>query len=109
MFPSYGAFNLSYAMIYIPGTGIIASYTDKETGDLNAQFTQALAMYVWAWFIPTVIFTVSAMRPSWILFLDLFVLIVELLCIASGYMTGIDSLLTASNALRFVVAFLSCK
>jgi succinate-acetate transporter protein len=24
VFPSYGAFNLSYAMIYIPGTGIIS-------------------------------------------------------------------------------------
>ncbi|KAJ4151004.1 hypothetical protein LMH87_011725 [Akanthomyces muscarius] len=67
VFPSYGAFNLSYAMIYIPGTGIPTSYTDKETGELNGQFTQALAMYVWAWFILTIIFTVSAMRSSWIL------------------------------------------
>lgn len=109
VFPSYGAFNLSYAMIYIPGTGIIASYTDNQTGELNAQFTQALAMYVWAWFILTVIFTVSAMRSSWILFLDLFVLSVELLLLAAGYMTGMESLLTAGNALGFVVAFLSCK
>ncbi|KAJ2983854.1 hypothetical protein NQ176_g383 [Zarea fungicola] len=107
VFPSYGAFNLSYAMIYIPGTGIIASYTDKETGELNAQFTQALAMYVWAWFILTVIFTVSAMRSSWILFLDLFVLSVELLFLAAGYMTGVEALLTTGNALGFVVAFLS--
>ena len=52
VFPSYGAFNLSYAMIYIPGTGILASCTDTSTGKLNEQFPQALAMYVWAWFYP---------------------------------------------------------
>src|SRR5271156_5595009 len=58
VFPSYGAFNLSYAMIYLPGSGILASYTDKATGELNEQFPQALAIYIWAWFILTVIYTV---------------------------------------------------
>lgn len=109
VFPSYGAFNLSYAMIFIPGTGIIASYTDPKTGELTPQFSQALAMYVWAWFILTAIFTVSAMRASWILFLDLLLLSVELLLLACGYMTNTDGLLTAGNALGSVVAFLSCK
>lgn len=31
VFPSYGAFNLFYAMIYLPGTGILAAYTDPTT------------------------------------------------------------------------------
>jgi len=109
VFPSYGAFNLSYAMIYIPGTGILAAYTDTETGMLNDQFGNALAMYVWAWFILTVIFTIAAMRSSWILFLDLFVLDIELLLLACGYMLGNTSLLRAGNGCGFVVAFLSCE
>lgn len=109
VFPSYGAFNLSYAMIYIPGTGIMDSYTDPATGTLNSQFPQALAMFVWAWFVLTVLYTIAAMRSSWILFLDLAVLSVELLLMACGYMTGTDGLLTAANSLGFVVAFLSCK
>jgi uncharacterized protein len=96
-------------MIYIPGTGILASYTDKSTGQLNAQFSQALAMYVWAWFILTVIFTIAAMRSSWVLFLDLFFLDIELLLLACGYMLGMQSLLTAGNSFGFIVAFLSCK
>ncbi|KAK5048569.1 hypothetical protein LTR84_005660 [Exophiala bonariae] len=106
VFPSYAAFNLSYAMIYIPGTGILSSYTD-ESGQLNAQFPQALAMYVWAWFILTAIFTVAAMRSSWVLFLDLFFLDIELLLLACGYMTGMESLLKAGNSIGFIVAFLS--
>jgi succinate-acetate transporter protein len=95
-------------MIYIPGTGILSSYTD-ESGQLNAQFPQALAMYIWAWFILTAIFTIAAMRSSWVLFLDLFFLDIELLLLASGYMTGMDSLLKAGNSIGFIVALLSCE
>jgi uncharacterized protein len=96
-------------MIYIPGTGILAAYIDADTGLPNSQFGNALGMYCWAWFILTVVFTVAAIRSSWILFADLAVLSVELLLLAVGYMTGKDGVLTAANALGFVVAFLSCK
>lgn len=44
VFPSYAAFNFSYAMIYIPGTGILASYTDTTTGELRPEFFSALGM-----------------------------------------------------------------
>jgi len=107
LFPSYAAFNLSYAMIYVPGTGILASYTDTATGELNDQFAPALAMYLWAWFILTVIFSIGAMRSSWILFLDLVALDFDLLLLACGYMTGNDSLIKAGNGFGFIVAFLS--
>ena len=109
VFPSYGAFNLSYALIYLPGSGILAAYTDATTGELNAQFSNALTMYLWAWFILTVIFTVAAMRSSWVLFLDLFFLDIVLLLLACGYMLNDSRLETAGSALGFVVAFLSCE
>ena len=81
VFPSYAAFNLSYAMIFIPGTGILAcrmvftivdltianhgiAYMDAATGRLRPEFSQALAMFCWAWFILTVIYTVAATRSS---------------------------------------------
>jgi len=107
VFSSYGAFNLSYAMIYLPGSGILAAYTDPTTGQLNSQFPNALAMYLWAWFILTVIFTIAAMRSSWVLFLDLFVLDIVLLLLACGYMLNMPSLEKGGSALGFVVAFLS--
>jgi succinate-acetate transporter protein len=96
-------------LIYLPGSGILAAYTDKTTGELNAQFPNALAMYLWAWFILTVIFTVAAMRSSWVLFLDLFFLDIVLMLLACGYMLNMKSLETAGSALGFVVALLSCK
>jgi succinate-acetate transporter protein len=108
VFPSYGAFNLSYAMIYLPGSGIIAAYTDKE-GNISPDFNQALAMYAWAWFILTVVFTVAAMRSSWVLFLDLFVLDIVLILLAAGFMTGSMAVMKAAYSLGFVVAFFSCK
>jgi len=106
VFPSYGAFNLSYAMIYIPGTGIMASYTDAN-GQIKPEFGNALAMYLWAWFILTVIYTMAAMRSSWILILDLFVLDIVLMLLACGYMLDNTTLEKAGNGLGFVVAFLS--
>lgn len=96
-------------MIYIPGTGIIEAYIDAETGLPTSQFMDALAVYYWAWFILTVIFTVAAVRSSWVLFLDFVVLDVELILLACGYMMNSSAVLTAANSLGFVVAFLSCK
>lgn len=96
-------------MIYLPGSGILEAYTDKTTGQLNSQFHNALGIWLWAWFILTVIFTVAAMRSSWILFLDLFFLDIDLLLLACGYMLDMPNLLKAGNAFGFVVALLSCK
>lgn len=96
-------------MIYLPGSGIVAAYTDSATGELNAQFSNSLGIWIWAWFILTVIFTVAAMRSSWILFLDLFFLDIDLMLLACGYMLNIPILLKAGNGFGFVVAILSCE
>ncbi|KAL4969951.1 acetate uptake transporter family protein [Aspergillus stella-maris] len=95
VFTSYGAFNLSYAMIYLPGSGIIAAYTDATTGLPGQEFNEAVAIYLWVWLIVTVIYTVAAMRSTWILFLDLVALDICLLLLAVGFMTGVQGVLTA--------------
>lgn len=66
-------------------------------------------MYLWAWFILTIIFTIAAVRSSWVLFLDLAVLDVVLLLLAVGQMNGSETVLLAGYGLGFVVAFLSCE
>jgi uncharacterized protein len=66
-------------------------------------------MFIWAWFILTVIFTIASCRASWILFLDLGILCIDLALLACGNMYGNDHLLVAGNSFGFVVAFLSCK
>lgn len=96
-------------MIYLPGTGILASYTDSTTGVVDSSFNQALAIYLWAWFIVTVLFTIAATRSSWVLFLDLVFLDVCLLLLACGFMVNIQGLLTAGYSFGVVVSFLSCE
>lgn len=85
------------------------AYKDPQTGVLNDEFPQALAMYLWAWFILTVLYTITAMRASWVLFLTLFFLDIDLLLLACGNMTGNTNALMAGNSIGFIVTFLSCK
>lgn len=96
-------------MIYIPGTGITAAYTDPKTGVLSPEFNQALAIYIWAWFIVNTIYAIGAVRTTWVLFLDLAILSLGLLLLAVGYMDGNNAVLKAGNAVLLVVAFLSCE
>ncbi|KAL4953339.1 GPR1/FUN34/yaaH family-domain-containing protein [Aspergillus filifer] len=107
VFTSYGAFNLSYAMIYLPGSGIIAAYTDAATGAPTTEFNEAVSIYLWVWLIVTVIYTVAAMRSTWILFLDLLALDICLLLLAVGFMTGIEGCLTAGYSFGVLVCGLS--
>ena len=96
-------------MIYLPGTGILAAYTDRATGELNAEFPQALAIYLWAWFTLAVIFTIGAVRSSWVLMADLLAVDLYFMLAACGYMTGTESLIKGASGVGFVVAFLSCE
>jgi succinate-acetate transporter protein len=98
VFPTYAAFKFSCAMIYLPRTGIISACTD-ENGLRVSEFNNAIGMYCWAWFILTVIFTITATRSSWPLFLTLFSLDVELLLLAVGCMLSNDTTLLTANSI----------
>lgn len=100
---------MAYALIFIPGSGIVASYQDPKTGELLPEFPQALAMFVWAWFIVSVIFTIAATRSSWVLLILLVFVDITFIFIGAGHMTGNASLGTAASATGFVSAFLACK
>ncbi|KAL7901877.1 GPR1/FUN34/yaaH family domain-containing protein [Trichoderma sp. TUCIM 5745] len=88
VFPSYAAFNLSLAMIWLPGSGILQAYTDPSTNELTDEFNQAMAMYLFAWTIITFIYTVAAIRSTWVLVTNLIVLDVEYLLLASWAATA---------------------
>ena len=96
-------------MIYLPGTGILAAYTDPTSGARTPEFNQAISIFMWVWLIVSVIFTVAAVRSTWILFLDMFMVDLTLLLLACGFMVGTQSLLTAGYSFGLVVTFLSCK
>jgi len=105
VFPAYAGFNLSYALIYLPGSGIMDAYTDKATGELTAEFPHALGLYLSAWLIISVIFTIAATRSSWVLLLVLVFFDLEAILLIAGYVGDNDQVLLASRGVGFVVAF----
>ena len=109
VFSGFAGFNVAYALIFIPGTGILAAYADPATGEPLPELGQAISMFVWAWFIVCVIFTVASTRTSWVLLILLVFVDITLLLIACGYMMGVEKLLTASSGTGFISAFLACK
>ena len=49
-FTSYGAFWMSYAVILIPGFGVVSAYSSVD------EFSQAIGIYLITWFILTSLF-----------------------------------------------------
>jgi hypothetical protein len=95
-------------MIYLPGSGIVAAYTDPSTGKLNVEFDQALGLYYTAWFIVT-FFLMGAVRASWVVVGILSLFDLECLLLANGLMSGNTHVLKAANSIGFIVSFLCCK
>ncbi|PBK71074.1 Gpr1 family protein [Armillaria solidipes] len=58
-FSSYGAFWMSYATIFIPNSGILDAY-----GTDASELSSALAVYLFAWMIVTVLFFITSLRKS---------------------------------------------
>lgn len=94
-------------MIYLPGSGILAAYTDAE-GHLSPTFSGAVGIYLWAWFCLAVCFTVASVRSSWVLFVDFLFLDLFLLILACGHMLDNVALERAGYAIGYIVIFLSC-
>ncbi|KAJ7870456.1 GPR1/FUN34/yaaH family-domain-containing protein [Mycena olivaceomarginata] len=59
IFASYGSFWMSYAMIFIPSTGILAAYNDNP-----AELSNALGIYLSAWVMLTFFFFLNVLRQS---------------------------------------------
>jgi len=118
-FTSYGAFWIAYALIFIPGTGVLAAYTDPKVPP--ADLGNAVAFFLTAWFIFTFCMFIASLRTSIALIalffcLDLtfmFLMISEyskspecqkiggalgLVTAAIAYYTGVSGLLTRESA-----------
>ncbi|XP_006456002.1 hypothetical protein AGABI2DRAFT_195275 [Agaricus bisporus var. bisporus H97] len=55
-FTSYGAFWMSYALIFIPGSGILAAYEE------NTQLPSAIGIYLLTWMFVTFFFFLVSLR-----------------------------------------------
>lgn len=86
----------------------MASYTDSN-GALSPEFNQAVSIYMFVWFIISVLYTVAAYKSTWMVFIDLIMVDICLLLLACGFMVGNQGVLTAGYSFGMVVSFLSCE
>jgi succinate-acetate transporter protein len=78
-FTSYGAFWMSYATIFIPGSGIITAY-----GDNVDELHQALGIYLITWFMFTFLLMIGALRRNISFIALLFFLCITFALLAAG-------------------------
>nr|GAT55820.1 Gpr1 family protein [Mycena chlorophos] len=100
-FASYGAFWISFATIFWPGSGILTAYTDPN--ELN----KALGIYLWSWFIVTSIFLIVSLRKSIGFIALLFFLDLTFLFLAAGKFTTNVNVTKAGGGLGIVTAFIA--
>jgi succinate-acetate transporter protein len=101
-FSGYGSFWLSYAMILIPGTGIVAAYEGNEK-----ELDNALGIFLFSWFIFTFLLLIAALRRN-IGFISLFVCLTItflLLGIAKFYQS--DVINQAGGGFGIITAFIA--
>jgi succinate-acetate transporter protein len=85
-FTSYGAFWLSFAAIFIPGTGILDALT--KSGTLHP----ALGIYLLAWGIFTFLAFLGSLRTTLALIVVLGLLTLTFLALAFGELMGVSAL-----------------
>ncbi|KAE9402287.1 hypothetical protein BT96DRAFT_879671, partial [Gymnopus androsaceus JB14] len=63
IFTLYGAFWLSYAVIFIPASGILAAYGASSSGNgAGTEFVNALGIYWMTWFAITFLIFIASFR-----------------------------------------------
>ena len=81
------------------------AYSDPISGAPNGEFIQAVSLFLWAWFLLTLVYTVAAITTNLVLLLALISTDLTLLFTALSYNTGVDMLGTAGCAMGFVTCF----
>jgi succinate-acetate transporter protein len=100
-FTSYGAFWLSFAAIFIPGTGILSALT--TSGTLHS----ALGIYLLAWGIFTFLLFLGSLRTTLALMAVLGLLTLTFLALAFGELTGVTSLGVLGGYLGILTALVA--
>jgi len=102
-FSMYGAFWMSYATIFIPGSGILTSYTSAS------ELSNALGIYLMMWFIVTFLLFVASLRRSVGLMALFFFLTLTFMLLGISKLVVSTSAATtkAGGALGIITAFIA--
>ncbi|KAK2467916.1 hypothetical protein APHAL10511_000211 [Amanita phalloides] len=100
-FSSYGAFWISYAIIILPGSGIINAYPSVK------EFYSAIGIYLMTWFMVTFFFFIAALRKNVGFILMFFFLFVTFIFLGAGAFAGSVPVTKAGGALGIVTALVA--
>ncbi|KAJ4467194.1 FUN34 transmembrane protein [Lentinula edodes] len=100
-FASYGSFWMSYATIFIPGSGVMAAFSDPQ--ELN----NAIGIYLIAWFMITVFFLLAVLRRNVAFTVLLSCLSVALLLLAIAEWNGMEQVQKAGGVFGIVTGLVA--
>jgi len=100
-FTSYGAFWMSYATILLPGSGILAAYTNVD------ELTSALGIFLLAWTLVTFFLFIAALRKNIGLIALFGCLTITFALLAASNFTGSVSTAKAGGGVGVVTAFIA--
>jgi len=104
-FSSYGAFWISYALIFIPGTGVLSSYTAPDAP--AADLASAVGIFLMVWFIVTFIFLIASLRSTVALVALFFFLDLTFLFLMIGAFMTKEVLTKAGGGFGIITAFIA--
>ncbi|POY70521.1 hypothetical protein BMF94_6435 [Rhodotorula taiwanensis] len=90
VFGSYGAFNMTYAALYLPAFGVIQAYTLAD-GSISPELNQAIGLYLIVWMMVTIMFMFAALRTTAAVFATLTFTALTFLLLAINEFTGNDA------------------
>ncbi|EIW75832.1 Gpr1 family protein [Coniophora puteana RWD-64-598 SS2] len=97
-FSSYGVFWMSYAALFVPGSGISVAYTSKD------EFDQAVGIYLMTWFIVTSLLLIAALRRNFGFIFLFFTLDLAFLFLAIGSFNGSVTVTKAGGGFGIIAA-----
>lgn len=100
-FTSYGAFWMSYAIILLPGSGVLAAFEDP------AELHSALGIYLITWFIVTFLLFIVALKKTVPMAILFACLAVTFLLLAIGEFSSEVILSKAGGGLGLITAFVA--
>jgi len=103
IFSLFSGFWLSYGLIFIPGSGILAAYT--ATPEAAAEFGNALGIYLTSWFILIFIMVPATFRSSFALAVEVALVDLVILVLAIAQFTGNPQVTLAGGYLGLIAAF----
>lgn len=103
-FTMYGGFWMSFATIFLPGSGIIDSY-GTNADELNS----ALGIYLWTWFIVTFLLLVASLRRNIGLIALFFFLTITFALLGAGKFSANNAVVLdkAGGAFGIITAFIA--